>query len=110
MAIGPEQEVPVTVAFDWFHVTTGDEDTQVPVVTVAQDPAAGASGWNTGAVTVSATATDDVSQTPSIEVKVADGDWAPYTAAWRSRRTGSMRSPSGRRTRRATSPRRSLTR
>ncbi|KRD47598.1 hypothetical protein ASE27_04745 [Oerskovia sp. Root918] len=80
VAIGPEQEVPVTVAFDWFHVTTGDEDTQAPVVTVAQDPAAGASGWNTGAVTVSATATDDVSQTPSIEVKVADGDWAPYTA------------------------------
>ncbi|OLT45557.1 hypothetical protein BJF88_05965 [Cellulosimicrobium sp. CUA-896] len=31
MAIGPEQETPVTVAFDWFRLTSGDEEPEVAV-------------------------------------------------------------------------------
>ncbi|MBD8080167.1 ThuA domain-containing protein [Cellulosimicrobium arenosum] len=33
LAIGPEQETPVTVAFDWFHLTTGDDEPEVAVET-----------------------------------------------------------------------------
>ncbi|MCB7137993.1 ThuA domain-containing protein [Cellulosimicrobium marinum] len=31
MAIGPEQQTPVTVAFDWFRLTTADEEPEVAV-------------------------------------------------------------------------------
>ncbi|WHE35744.1 Ig-like domain-containing protein [Microbacterium sp. BDGP8] len=55
-------------------------DTQAPVVEAAVSPAAPASGWHTGTVSVSATAIDDRDDAPAIEVRVGDGAWAAYTA------------------------------
>ncbi|RIQ22252.1 DUF1349 domain-containing protein [Jiangella rhizosphaerae] len=60
MAIGPQQTQPVTVAFDWFRVTTEQPDTTPPVITV-EGVADGGSYDLATALELSATATDDVS-------------------------------------------------
>ncbi|WP_265521974.1 ThuA domain-containing protein [Oerskovia flava] len=78
IAVGPEQETPVTVAFDWFRLTTDEGDTQAPEVSVSQSPEAGESGWSTEEVEVTATATDDVTESPTIEVSTDGGEWQPY--------------------------------
>ncbi len=60
MAIGPQQTQPVTVAFDYFRVTTEQPDTTPPVITVAGVADGGGYDLATG-LELSATATDDVS-------------------------------------------------
>lgn len=55
-------------------------DTTKPVATVAQDPGTPATGWNTGPVTITASATDDRDPAPRIEVKVDQAPWTTYTA------------------------------
>jgi hypothetical protein len=55
-------------------------DTEAPVVTPSIEPETPASGWHTGAVTVSATALDNRDDAPAIEVQLGDGDWAAYSA------------------------------
>ncbi|RIJ70805.1 DUF1349 domain-containing protein, partial [Nakamurella silvestris] len=62
IAVGPQQEIPVTIAFDYFHQII--EDTVKPVVSVSAAPVVPVSGWYTGAVTVSASATDNVDTAP----------------------------------------------
>lgn len=64
----------------WEQPETPVPDTQAPVVTTTVDPAAPASGWHTGTVTVSASAIDDRDDAPVVEVRVGDGAWAAYTA------------------------------
>ncbi|SDT39895.1 Glucose/arabinose dehydrogenase, beta-propeller fold [Jiangella sp. DSM 45060] len=60
MAIGPQQTQPVTVAFDYFRVTTEQPDTTPPVITV--EGVADGGGYDLAtALELSATATDDVS-------------------------------------------------
>ena len=66
-------------------VTVGDgggggDDTTAPVAAVAIAPDAPASGWHTGVVTVTATATDNRDTAPGIEVSVDDGAWTAYRA------------------------------
>ena len=60
---------------------TRPADTTAPVVTAAVNPAAptGSNGWYTGAVDVTATATDDSGQAPTVQVSL-DGEktWADY--------------------------------
>lgn len=81
MAIGPDQETPVTVAFDYFRLVEDEEpDTVPPVVEVAVDPAEpdGANGWYVSPVTLAATGTDDRGGAVALEAKTGDGDWAAY--------------------------------
>lgn len=66
-------------------VTVGDggaggDDTTAPTAAVSVAPAAPESGWYTGTVTVSATASDNRDPEPAIEVSIDGGDWAAYTA------------------------------
>ncbi|MCI2956239.1 Ig-like domain-containing protein [Agromyces atrinae] len=63
-------------------VGTGDgsgPDTQAPVARISLAPDAPASGWYTGAVTVTATATDNRDESPALEIRVGSGAWAAYT-------------------------------
>ncbi|WP_158564241.1 ThuA domain-containing protein [Jiangella anatolica] len=60
MAIGPQQTQPVTVAFDYFRVTTEQPDTTPPVITVEGVADGGSYDLATG-LALSAAATDDVS-------------------------------------------------
>ncbi|SDU61457.1 Glucose/arabinose dehydrogenase, beta-propeller fold [Jiangella alkaliphila] len=61
MAIGPQQTQPVTVAFDYFRVTTDQPDTTPPAITV--EGVADGGGYDLAtALELSATATDDVSR------------------------------------------------
>ncbi|RYC07146.1 family 78 glycoside hydrolase catalytic domain [Nocardioides zhouii] len=55
-------------------------DLTAPVVTVQTDPAAptGDNGWFTGAVSVSASASDDRTGDVAIEYGVEEGQWTPY--------------------------------
>ncbi|TYL53976.1 hypothetical protein FYC51_10240 [Agromyces mariniharenae] len=53
-------------------------DTQAPTVTLGVVPEAPASGWHTGPVTVTASATDNRDTAPVIEVRVDGGDWAAF--------------------------------
>lgn len=64
----------------WEQPETPVPDTQAPVVTTAVAPAAPASGWYTGTVTVSASAIDDRDDAPVVEVRVGDEAWSTYTA------------------------------
>lgn len=78
MAIGPNQEEPVTVEFDYFHLDTDEEppaDTTAPTTTATTTDVA------TG-VQVSLTATDDEggSGVASTEYRVDAGAWTAYTA------------------------------
>ncbi|MEU4163532.1 Ig-like domain-containing protein [Actinoplanes sp. NPDC026670] len=54
----------------------GPADTSPPVTTLTADPAG---AWTTSAVKVTATATDNRDQSPSIEIAVGSGDWRAYT-------------------------------
>ncbi|WP_317450978.1 Ig-like domain-containing protein [Microbacterium thalassium] len=56
-------------------------DTTAPVATVSFSPQAPAGGWHTGAVNVTASATDNRDTSPSLEVQVDGGAWTAYTAA-----------------------------
>ncbi|NYE36076.1 glucose/arabinose dehydrogenase/PKD repeat protein/type 1 glutamine amidotransferase [Nocardioides cavernae] len=78
MAIGPEQEEPTTVEFDYFRLDTGEEppvDETAPVTTASQVAVE-------GGVQVTLTATDETggSGLDSTEYRIDEGDWTPYTA------------------------------
>jgi glucose/arabinose dehydrogenase/type 1 glutamine amidotransferase/regulation of enolase protein 1 (concanavalin A-like superfamily) len=78
MAIGPNQEEPVTVEFDYFHLDTEEEppgDTTAPVTTAGQAVVG-------DGVRVTLTATDETggSGVESTEYRVDEGDWTDYTA------------------------------
>ncbi|MGJ7442620.1 ThuA domain-containing protein [Aquipuribacter sp. MA13-6] len=83
IAIGPAQVEPVVVDFDFFRVTTDDEepDTTAPELDVTVSPAEpdGLEGWWTSPVTVSATATDDSEGDVLVEHRVGDGGWTEHT-------------------------------
>ena len=72
MAIGPQQTQPVTVAFDYFRVTTDQPDTTPPVITVEGVADGGSYDLATG-LELSATATDDVSGEVAVELTL-DGE------------------------------------
>ncbi|KQP57264.1 family 43 glycosylhydrolase [Agreia sp. Leaf283] len=55
-----------------------EPDVVAPTVMLEQAPVPPASGWNTGDVTVSVTASDDVDDAPAVSVRVDEGEWAPY--------------------------------
>ncbi len=80
MAIGPQQtNGPVTVGFDWFHVSGVDE--VAPTVTAAVSPAPGAAGWYTANPTVTLTAEDGTgSGVATTEYRVDSGEWTAYSA------------------------------
>jgi PKD repeat protein/glucose/arabinose dehydrogenase len=80
MAIGPQQtRGPVTVDFDWFHVS--GVDTTAPAVTAQVSPEPGASGWHTTAPMVTLAADDGTgSGVATTEYRVDGGDWVAYTA------------------------------
>lgn len=78
-----QTELPgVTAALATVSVGGGSTgpDTQAPSVALATAPEAPASGWHTGDVTLSASATDNRDPAPSIEVRIDGGAWAAYTA------------------------------
>ena len=82
-ALGANQQAPTTAAFDWFRLVDDvPVDDVAPVVEVTVDPAAptGENGWYTGAVQVTATATDESAGDVVTEHRVGDGEWLPYTA------------------------------
>lgn len=60
-----------------------EPDLTAPVVSVDVTPAepAGQNGWHTGAVSVTASATDTASGVAGLEYLGADGNWVAYTAA-----------------------------
>jgi LPXTG-motif cell wall-anchored protein len=57
-----------------------EPDVVAPTVVLEQAPVPPASGWNTGDVTVSVAASDDVDAAPAVSVRVDSGEWAEYTA------------------------------
>ncbi|GAA5113650.1 hypothetical protein GCM10023339_18310 [Alloalcanivorax gelatiniphagus] len=80
MAIGPEQEEPVSVEFDYFHLDTEEEppvDTTAPVTTAVQAVVE-------GGVQVTLTATDETggSGVESTQYRIDEGDWTAYAAAF----------------------------
>ncbi len=79
--IGAGQVEPTTAAFDYFRVVEDVpvEDTVAPTVSVSTDPVVPASGWFTGDVVVTATATDDQGGDVLVEVAVDGGEWSAYT-------------------------------
>jgi cytochrome c len=77
MAIGPEQESSVTVAFDYFRVG-GPPDREAPVVTTTVSAPDGANGWHRTPATVTAAATDNRPDAVTVEYRVGDGDWTRY--------------------------------
>lgn len=86
MAIGPEQEEPVTVEFDWFHLDTGSEppaDTTAPVTTATWTPAApdGQDGWYVTAPGFTLAATDEGSTVAGTEYRIDAGAWSAYAGA-----------------------------
>ena len=76
LAIGPEQTAPVTVAFDWFRLST--PDTSAPVVTTAVSTPDGQNGWHRTPATVTATAVDDRDLSVPIEYRTGAGEWVAY--------------------------------
>ncbi|GIM63369.1 hypothetical protein Pve01_80320 [Planomonospora venezuelensis] len=78
MAIGPEQDEPVTVEFDYFHLDSEEEppaDTTAPVTTAAQTVVE-----DGVQVTLAATDETDGSGVASTEYRIDEGDWTDYTA------------------------------
>ena len=78
MAIGPEQEEPTTVEFDYVHLDTEGEppvDETAPVTTATQAVVE-------DGVQVTLTATDETggSGVESTEYRIDAGDWTAYTA------------------------------
>ena len=61
-------------------VTVTSSAPQAPQVTLTADPAVPASGWFTGPVAVTVTATDDTDPTPAVEVQLDGGTWTAYAA------------------------------
>ncbi|WP_149202421.1 Ig-like domain-containing protein [Actinotalea subterranea] len=59
-------------------VTVTEGAAQAPVVALSTEPAVPASGWFTGPVAVTVSATDDSDPAPAVEVRVDDGAWTPY--------------------------------
>ncbi|TXK09651.1 OmpL47-type beta-barrel domain-containing protein [Microbacterium hatanonis] len=53
-------------------------DTQAPTVTSAISPAVPASGWHTGVVSVTVTASDNFDTEPVVETSVDGGPWTAY--------------------------------
>ena len=85
MAIGPEQEEPVTVEFDYFHLDTEEEppaDTTAPSTTITWQPATadGEQGWYVTAPSFTLDAEDDGS-VASTEYRIDDGAWTAYADA-----------------------------
>ncbi|WP_129667645.1 ThuA domain-containing protein [Phytoactinopolyspora endophytica] len=80
MAIGPEQEETVTVAFDYFRLADDEEDTTPPALEAEVDPAEadGDNGWYVTPPTVTVTATDDSGGDVAIETRTGDGEWEAY--------------------------------
>jgi regulation of enolase protein 1 (concanavalin A-like superfamily) len=78
MAIGPNQEEPVTVEFDYFHLDTEEEppvDATAPVTTASQSVVE-------DGVQVTLTATDETggSGVKSTEYRIGEGEWTAYNA------------------------------
>ncbi|MFF0395928.1 OmpL47-type beta-barrel domain-containing protein [Streptomyces sp. NPDC005248] len=81
--------VTVTATDQWgFRVTrsatvrvVGTPDTTAPVITTAIAPADpdGRNDWYMSAPTINASATDDEGVEPTLEYRVGDGEWTPYT-------------------------------
>lgn len=71
---------PYSVTFLRLHLAEETADTTAPVLTVVTAPAApnGLAGWYNSAVSVTATATDDVDATPVVEADTGSG-WAAVT-------------------------------
>lgn len=85
VAVGPEQESPVTVAFDWIRLADEEPpgDTTAPVTTAALDPSTpdGENGWYTTAPTLTLTADDgDGSGVAGTEYQVDGGAWVAYSS------------------------------
>ncbi|MGH3462651.1 MAG: ThuA domain-containing protein [Kribbellaceae bacterium] len=83
-AIGPDQtQGPVTVGFDWFHLTLPQVDETAPVTTATIAPAEpdGSNGWWRTAPTVTLAAVDEVggSGVAGTEYRIGAGDWTAYT-------------------------------
>lgn len=81
MAIGPQQEEPVVVEFDYFHLDADEADTTAPTTELVLDPAApnGANGWYTTAPSFTLSADDgDGSGVDSTEYRIGDGTWTAY--------------------------------
>lgn len=68
-------------AFRTHPAVGGPTDTEAPEVTLTSSPIEPASGWFTGDVAVTATATDNVDSAPTIEISTGSGGWQPYTAS-----------------------------
>jgi hypothetical protein len=83
MAIGPQQEQPVVVKFDWFHLEAADEpDTTAPTTEIAWNPEApdGAEGWYRTAPTFTLEATDgEGSGVAGTEYRLGEGEWTAYS-------------------------------
>jgi hypothetical protein len=82
VSAGTEEQKGSVGIKEWqvYEATQAVPDTTAPVVTTSVDPAAPASGWYTGKVSVSASAVDNRDTSPTIEVKLGDDGWVPYTA------------------------------
>ncbi|MCD2441514.1 hypothetical protein LQ757_04400 [Agromyces sp. SYSU K20354] len=63
---------------DAFRTHPVVPDTGAPQVALTTSPEMPESGWFTGGVAVTATATDDVDEAPSLEISTGSG-WQPYT-------------------------------
>jgi glucose/arabinose dehydrogenase/PKD repeat protein/type 1 glutamine amidotransferase len=86
MAIGPEQDEPVTVEFDYFHLDSEEEppaDEAAPTTDITWDPAEadGEEGWYVTAPSFSLEAEDDGSGVASTEYRINDGAWTTYDGA-----------------------------
>ena len=87
MAIGPEQDEPVTVSFDYFRIDVeGEEpdpvDEDAPTTSITWSPAQadGEEGWYVTAPSFTLSATDgDGSGVAGTEYKIGDGQWTAYT-------------------------------
>ncbi|WP_210651190.1 OmpL47-type beta-barrel domain-containing protein [Nocardioides sp. SYSU D00065] len=87
MAIGPNQEEPVTVEFDYFHLDTDEEppaDTTAPVTSAAQAVVE-------DGVQVTLTAVDETggSGVESTEYRIGGGEWTAYTGPFTITEPGS---------------------
>ena len=84
MAIGPEQDEPVVVEFDYVHLESeGGEpdDTTAPTTSLTWSPAEpdGVNGWYTTAPSFSLAADDgEGSGVASTEYRIGDGAWTAY--------------------------------
>jgi regulation of enolase protein 1 (concanavalin A-like superfamily) len=82
-ALGGPQQESQTALFDYFRVLTDpvEPDTMPPVTTAMTAPAApdGDNGWYVTPVTVTLSATDDISGVARTEYLLDGGDWVEYT-------------------------------